>query len=63
MDNIKDELETMLRSYNHLFDIEAVEKLTIKFSPQDVFASTDIEIIDFEPQTDEQRRLLLQKLN
>ena len=63
MSSVKSELTSLLETHNHLFDCEKIDKMTIKLAPDDVFALRDISNIDFEPQTEEQRRDFSDRLN
>ena len=63
LENVKSELQSLLETHNHLFDRNKIESMTIKLEPNNVFAKEDISNIDFEPITDEDKRLFSQKLN
>ena len=53
----------MVNTYNHLFDDKSIAKLTINLAPHDIFASRDIDNLDFEPQTDDEVAAFSNKLN
>ena len=63
MKTVKSELRILIETYNEIFDRENVAKMTIKLAPNDVFASNDINNIDFDPKNDEQRREFSESVN
>ena len=63
LEDLQEQLAQMVNTYNHLFDDESIAKLTINLAPHDIFASRDIDNLDFEPQTDDEVAAFSNKLN
>ena len=60
---IKGQLELLLETHNHLFDDPKIEQMTMKLDQNDVFGANDINNIDFEPRSDDQRVAFSNELN
>ena len=63
MMTVKSELRTLIETHNEKFNSENIAKMTIKLAPDDVFASTDMKNIEFEPRNDEERREFSENIN
>ena len=63
LEDVKEDLQGLVDTHSHLFDDENVAKMTLKLSPNDIFANKDINNIDFDPQTEDELREFSQKVN
>ena len=63
LEDLKEQSSQMVNTCNHLFDDESVSKLTIELAPHDIFASKEINNLDFEPETDNNAYTFSNKLN
>ena len=63
VDSMKDELKNMLERFSSVFSDKVIAQLTIKLAPEEIFASTDITNIDFEPRNREEIHAFSNKLN
>ena len=52
-----------METHNHLFDQQKIDQMTMKLNPNDVFGKEDVNNIDFEPTTDEQKATFSENLN
>ena len=63
MAEVKDEMKLLLETHNHLFDSQKIEKMTITLDPNSVFRNKEVDNIDYEPQTEEDKRLFSNRIN